>query len=119
MKAGATRHSIAPQSGMKMQRVLSFFLSPKFLAILIGVVVLYAIAPFLITLAGGVLMNLFGCEMVRILTITCPNQMMAEILPYMVFMYWLAPFTLPTGLPVAGVLAIIFVLRLVMLERRH
>ncbi|MCT7955211.1 hypothetical protein [Laspinema palackyanum] len=118
MKAGIPRHSIAPQSGIKMQRVLSFLLSPKFIGILICLVVFCAIFPFFLAFAGVGLVNLLGCGGSGP-EITCPNQMMGEILTYMVLMHWLALITLPTGLLVAGVLVIILVLRLVMLERRH
>ena len=86
---------------------------------MIGIVLLYAIGPLLITLIGVVLMNLFDCEWVRILAISCRIKMIEPIISYIIFMYWLVPFTLPTGLPVAGVLAIILVLRLVMLKQRH
>jgi hypothetical protein len=103
---------------MKMQRVLSFFLSPKFIAILIGLVVLYAILPVILAFAGVGLSHLFGCGGSGP-QITCSNQMMGQILTYMFMMHWFALFTVPTGFLVAGVLSIIFVLRLVMLARRH
>ncbi|MCT7973268.1 hypothetical protein [Laspinema olomoucense] len=118
MNAGVPMHFIAPQSGMKMQKVLSFFLSLKFIGLLICLVIFCSIFPFFLAFAGMGLANLLGCGGSGP-GITCPNPMMGEILTSMVLMHWLGLITLPTGFLVAGVLSIIFVLRWVMLERRH
>jgi len=102
-----------------MQKLLSFLLSLKFIGILIGLVLLYAILPVILPFVGVRLFDLLGCDAGGSgPQITCPNQI-EEILTYMMLTYWFAIFTLPTGFLVAGVLVIILVLRFVMLERRH
>lgn len=102
-----------------MQQILSFFLSPKFIAVLIAIVLLYAIFPILIAFAGFGLAELFGCQSGGSgPQFTCPNPEMGKLFTYMGFMHWFGLVTLPTGLPVAGVLVIILALRLVMLQQR-
>jgi hypothetical protein len=100
-----------------MAKFISWLLSPKTISILIAVVILYAISPFLITFAGAGLAGLFGCNGGRVEN-NCPSPEMAEFFTTLTVVHWLAMVTLPTGLLVAGVLAIILVLRLIMLQRR-
>ncbi|MEB3828598.1 hypothetical protein LKK83_14020 [Phormidium sp. CCY1219] len=79
-----------------MAKFISWLLSPKTITILIGVVLLYAISPFLITFAGAGLAGLFGCNGGGVEN-NCPSPQMAEFFTSMTVVHWLAMVTLPTG----------------------
>ncbi|WP_254566792.1 hypothetical protein [Oscillatoria sp. HE19RPO] len=101
-----------------MQKFLSFLLSPKFIGILIGLAVLYAILPVILPFIGVRLVELLGCDTGGPGPQTACPDLVETILTYMILTYWFGIFTLPTGFLVAGVLVIILVLRLVMLKQR-
>ncbi len=83
--------------------------------ILLGIAILYAIAPLIVTVIGLRLVSVFGCSVSGII-VNCPNRpKLGSLLTYMIFSHWLAIFTVPSG----GIAIIILGVKLfVTLEQR-
>jgi hypothetical protein len=65
--------------------------------ILLGIAILYAIAPLIVTVIGLRLISVFGCSVSGII-VTCPNhRKLGSLLTYMISSHWLAIFTVPSG----------------------
>lgn len=86
----------------------------KINVVLIGITLVYTIAPLAIAFLGVALASWFGCESAG-MEIYCPGNIgLGQLLTTMGMMHWFALFTLPSGALIAIILSVALGVQLIL-----